>query len=488
MKPQLYASTFERLRGESTWRLLSASTAPEVLALMQYLLYDTDRTLPASVLTERLTTELEILRANGRDLAGTATYYLRDWLREGWLERRYLDGAADEEYELSAAAIQGLRIVESLQTQRTVATESRLSIVMDQLASLKLQTDADPITRLELLYDDRRRIDAEIDRVASGDVEVLDTERAVERLREIVALSRDLTEDFRRVRDQFYDLNRNFLERIVEDEAQRGQVLSDLFAGVDVIAESQAGRTFAAFWALLTDPEQSAQLEASLDAVASRDFTKALPREERQFLASLTRTLLDRAGHVNDTQTGFARSLRTFVQSREYQEQRRLSSLLQAAKASALPVRGVLRPEQQTGLLLQLSSATYRSVGQWKLHEPVQPIVAGPLEADDAPDIRLEDVQAAVEQSEIDFRALRALLRDVLESHSQVTVGRMLELHPAAQGLGTVVGYLAIGAKHGEIAPAGRERVEWVSGRGHRRAAHIPLIYFLAERREELHG
>lgn len=488
MKPQLYASTYERLRTEPTWRLLSANTAPEVLALLQFLLYDTDRMLPASVLTERLTTELEILRAHGRELAGTAAYYLRDWRQEGWLERRYPEGAEEEEYELSAAGIQALRIVGSVQTQRTVATESRLALVMDRLAQLTRQTDADPITRLEKLYEDRRRIDEEIDRVASGDVDVLAPERAVERLREIVTLSRDLTEDFRQVRDQFTDLNRSFRERIVEEEAQRGQVLTDLFAGVDLIAESPEGRTFAAFWSLLTDPEQSAQLEASIDAITSRDFVAHLHRDERLFLASLTRTLLDRAGSVNDTQTAFGRSLRSFVQSREFQEQRRLTILLQAAKADALHVRHLLRPEHQTGLSLQLSSATYRSVGQWKLHEPVEPIKAGALAHDDAPAISLKDVQAVVEQSEIDFRALYAHLHDALRSNSQVTIGRLLELHPPEQGLGTVVGYLALGAKHGEIAHEGRERVEWLTGWGHPRAAHIPLVYFLAERREEMHG
>ena len=488
MKPQLYASTYERLRTEPTWRLLSANTAPDVLALLRFLLYDTERTLPGSVLTERLTTELELLRTHGRELGGAASYYLRDWLQAGWLERRYPEGAEEEEYELSGAAIQALRMLDSLQTQRPVATESRLSLVMDQLAQLTRQTDADPITRLEQLYEDRRGIDAEIERVHSGDVDVFEPERAVERLREIVALSRELTEDFRRVRDQFTDLNRSFRERIIEEEAQRGQVLTDLFAGVDLIAESPAGRTFAAFWSLLTDPEQSAQLEASIDAIASREFTAQLQREERLFLTALTRTLLDHAGRVNDTQTGFARSLRSFVQSREYQEQRRLTTLLQSAKADALHVRRLLRPEHQTGQSLRLSSATYRSVGQWKLHEPVHPITAGALEPDDAPAISLEEVQAVVEQSEIDFRALYAYLREVLTTTSQVTVGGLLARCPPDQGLGTVVGYLALGAKHGEIALDGRERVEWTTGRGHARAAHIPLVYFLAERVEEMHG
>lgn len=379
MNPQVFASTYDRLRSEPAWRLLSANLAPEVLALAQHLLFGTDRVLPASVMTERLTTELDLLRAHGRDLQGDARYYLRDWLREGWLERRFPEDADEEVYELSAAAVQALRVVANLQTQRAVATESRLALVMDQLDQLTRATETDPMARLEQLYEERRRIDTEIDAVAGGEVSVLDPERAIERLREVIGLAVELSEDFRRVRDQFMALNRQFRERIIQDEGQRGQVLTDLFAGVDVIAESPDGRTFSAFWSLLTDPEQSAQLEASVDALARREFTAALGREERQFLHRMTRTLLERAGTVNDTQTGFARSLRNFVQSREYQEQRRLSQLMHGAKADALAVRETLRPEQQVGFTLQLSNSTCRSVGQWKLNDPTQGIVAGHL-------------------------------------------------------------------------------------------------------------
>lgn len=488
MKPQVYASTYDRLRSEPAWRLLSANLASEVLALLQHLLFGTERALPASVLIERLTTELDLLRAHGRDLPGDAKYYLRDWLREGWLERRFPEGADEEMYELSAAAVQALRMVTGLQTQRAVATESRLALVMDQLDQLSRATETDPMARLEQLYEERRRIDAEIDAVASGEIYVMDPERAIERLREVIGLAVELSEDFRRVRDQFTDLNRQFRERIIQDEGQRGQVLADLFAGVDIIAESPAGRTFSAFWNLLTDPEQSAQLEASVDALVGREFVAALGREERRFLHQMTRTLLNRAGAVNDTHTGFARSLRNFVQSREYQEQRRLSQLMHAAKAEALAVREHLRPEQPVGYTLQLSSATYRSVGQWKLNDPAQGIVAGELVSADASDVALEDILASVEQADIDFRTLYANVRQVLEHASQVTIGGLLAQFPPPQGLGTIVGYLAIGVKHGEVLRDRREQVGWTTGSGEVRLGSIPLVFFVAERKEELHG
>lgn len=68
------------------------------------------------------------------------------------------------------------------------------------------------------------------------------------------------------MRDQFEQLNRELRERIMDSDGNRGEVLDSLFAGIDLIAESEAGRTFSAFWRLLTDPEQAAMLEESSTA------------------------------------------------------------------------------------------------------------------------------------------------------------------------------------------------------------------------------
>jgi hypothetical protein len=103
----------------------------------------------------------------------------------------------------------------------------------------------------------------------------------------------------------------------------------------------------------------------------------------------------------------------------------------------------------------------------------------------DAPLIGLETVGDLVAQSEIDFRQLRANIRAVLCDRSQASIAEVLDCFPAAQGLGTIVGYLAIGSRHG--VPAGtRETVEWQGNDDQRRKARIPAIYFLKERIHEL--
>lgn len=105
MNPHAYATRFDRLRSEPTWRLLTANLAPDVLGLLRHLLYDSERTVAGPALLARLTTELDLLRTQGRDLAGDARYYLREWVTQGWVERRFPEGSDEELYELSAAGL-----------------------------------------------------------------------------------------------------------------------------------------------------------------------------------------------------------------------------------------------------------------------------------------------------------------------------------------------------------------------------------------------
>ncbi|MCZ7846009.1 DUF3375 domain-containing protein, partial [Stenotrophomonas maltophilia] len=341
MKHRERISRYRHLREQPQWKLLAADHAPEIIGLLQGLLMDGERTLPSSVLNERLQRALDQLNGDelSRELPRTAQAYIAHWLAQGWLERRLPDGADQEQYELSTAALQAIRFADGLEQARVAATESRLALVIEQLSQLAAQTESDPDARLSALRDERDRIDAEIARVGAGRVIALDGKRALERARQIIGLADELTEDFRRVRDDFEQLNREFRERIIDDEGERGDVLSQLFEGVDVIGESDAGRSFQAFWRLLNDAEQSAQLDAALEAVLARGFARRLDRNERNFLRGFTSTMLERGGQVHDVLQNFARSLRGFVQSRGYLEQRRLNQLLKQAQSEALALR-----------------------------------------------------------------------------------------------------------------------------------------------------
>lgn len=485
MKPQRGVAALRELRAQPLWRLLAAHNAVPTIALLEHLLLQGDKALPASILYERLGRALEELRAAGEELPQTARAYAADWLAQGWLVRRLPAGAHEEEYELSADAAAAVRYVTSLSKRRTLATESRLALVQRQVLELAEQTDANPTTRINALIAERERIDREIEAVRGGTARALSERRALERAREIIGLAEELGADFRRVKDDFAELNRTLRQSLVEHDGSRGEVLEALFAGVDVIAESDAGKTFAAFWRLLTDPEQSEGLSDALEALVRRPFARQLEVRERKFLAGLTQLLSEEGSGVHEVLQSFARSLKSFVQSREFLEQRRLHALLKQATSAALAARGALRPNQDLGYELGLSSSRVRSLAQLILYDPAQRVGDAAMRDADPSMLDLETIGELLRESEIDFRALRRHVRALLEERPQVSIGQVLDRYPAEQGLGSVVGYVALGVKHGEVTPD-LELVSWRGKDSTSRRARIPAVYFVKERSHEL--
>ena len=140
MKIRARIAGYRKLREQALWRLLAADHAPEVIGLLQTLLMEGDRRLPASILHERLQHQLDAINASelSRDLPRTAQAYVAGWLSQGFLERRLPEGASEEEYELAAQATQAIRFITSLEAPRSAATESRLSLVIQQLVQLAM--------------------------------------------------------------------------------------------------------------------------------------------------------------------------------------------------------------------------------------------------------------------------------------------------------------------------------------------------------------
>jgi hypothetical protein len=485
MKADKALAVYRRMRTLPLWRLLASGNGPTVLALLESHLYQDERSLPASIFHERIERELERLRGLGEPWPQTAQQYVADWLAEGYLERRFPPGSREEEYELAMSTIEAIRFISGLVRPHSAATESRLSLVISALARLSDDTDADKARRLARLHAEQERIAREIAAIEQGAVQVLPDAAALERTREIIALADNLAGDFRRVRERFEQLNRELRERVMDYDGNRGQVLDALFAGIDLIADSDAGRTFSAFWRLLTDPVQSSTLEEALDQLMTRGFVTALTSSERRFLLNLTRTLLEQGGMVHEVLQSFARSLKHFVQSREFMEQRRLNQLLRDAQRAALALKDEVKTTDALHYTLELTSSKLGSLSQWLLHDPaLQALPARMADGEGAP-IDLETISALVAQSEIDFRSLKAHVRAVLAQRSQASVGDVLAAYPAEQGLGSVLGLLALGSRHG-LQGTSNETVGWLGGDDVARRASIPVIYFLRERADEL--
>lgn len=446
---------YRTLRDAPMWRLLASQQGPLVIGILQALLYEEERTLPGSVFLERLAplwAEATLEAVSPEDARALAARFVR----EGYLVTRLPAGALEEQYELTAGALEAIRILSRALTRRSGPSESRLEMLAHAVVKLAQDADPDPARRIEQLEAEKRRIDEEIAAVKAGARTVLGKDAAQARTGDILELFAELLNDFRSVREEFDRLNLDLRERIMTSEGSRGDVLERFFAGYDEIAQSEAGLAFTGFYRLLTNESASAEMEAALERITQQPFYGELSLRERRTLAQLRSELLSRSMDTHDVMRRLAQSLRQFVESREYVEERRMGQLLREARAAAAAAREDAH-QRKTFLELVLPNADIHSPTQYELDDPSVDVENYDVSLAPPPEIDREALAQRIRFAEINYGELRLAVVEALglakmEGRGKVSVSEVWSHVPNHQGLGSIVGLLTLAARYGEAA------------------------------------
>lgn len=464
-------------RDSPAWSLLRGRNAAAAVALLGSHLAGDVRRRPAPEVFELIDGDLQELRDHGFDLPQTAQAYCAEWRTEGILIRRASEEFREETLELSQGALSAIHFVTQLAEPRQAVTESRLSNIFAALRQLAQDTDPSVTSRLAALKAQQDRIAAEIERVHAGDFEVLSADRALERARELLALADEIPSDFARVRAELESINRDLRERLISQEGSRGTVLEDIFRGVDHLSESEAGRSFNAFFSMILDAEQSTEFEDSVASVLERDFAGNLTARQTRFLRRMLPQLQDLSGEIHEVMTNLSRSLRRFVQSQDFLEDRRINELLRASLRDGVELGSQIRVWQPTGLSLDLTSVPLGSVAAFSLHNPADSETVTLVESRPPEPVDLRELRELARASEIDMKELVTNVNDVFLRRGAVTIPEVLEDHPATQGVASVVGLLVLAEAHAK-ALDGDEPVRWQSSRGVARHGTVPRYLF----------
>lgn len=451
--------------GEGVLALLRTDNAPVTLGLLGTHLAGDVRTRTAADLYDLLSADLAELRFHGIDLPRTAQQYCATWVEQGYLTRRAARTERTEEFALTENSQSALRLIEQLHTPRDAVTRSRLTLLTERLRTLARDTDADSARRLEALHTERDRLDEAIAQVMELGAEPLPEAQALETIDELYSLALDVPSDFTRVRGELERLHRRLRLDLVEHEGSQGEILDQLFLGVDAIEDSEAGRSFAAFHDMVIDPVQEARFHDAVDALATRPFAHRFGRERIVYLQSYLARLQRESHQVRHAMIDLSRSLREFVRSRQFEEFRALADRLRRPQRIGLEIAPQVRPHTRIGVELTLSTFTPRSVGQLHLLVPSDVTAQDDLELASTEVLDLEAMRAAIRESEIDMAELVDAVDDVLSRRSTATVGEVLEEHPATQGLASIVGLLVLAHRHGERVEGPSDTVETVRWR-----------------------
>ncbi len=455
--------------------LLRADLMPVLVSILSAHFAE-HRTLPYSEFLTFVSEDLAELRDAGFTLPQTPQQYVAGWIKDGILVRRQT-GSREETVEMSRSATDALRFVAAIEQPQSAVTSSRLSNVADLLAGLARDSDPVPTSRLEALRAQRDALDSEIARVEAGDFEPISDASAGERLSEILRLAEEVPGDFAKVADDLDHLNQALREQIINHDGSRGGVLERVFAGVDVIEESDAGRTFTAFHRLLLDPTLTDAFDHAVDAVLARSFTQALAGPDAAFLRQFLTTLQRESAQVRQTLTSFSRSLRRFVETQEYREHKRLAAALDRAEQAAFAALQQFSPIHPTGRDIDLTSMPIASIGAWSLHNPAELRSPTEVVAHASTELDIEQLRALVRLTEIDFPELQRQVAATLGEMPTATVADVLARFPANQGLASIVGLLLLATENATRA-AGDEMWSWTSPTGRQKIVRGPRYIF----------
>ena len=469
---------YKTLREQPAWKLLAATTAPEILAALQILLFDNERRVKESVLIERLQRMYDDLET------GTVTREmilakLNSWRNDKYITRQFIEGDEEPYCELTPSAFDAISFISSQTQERIAPTSSRLGLLLFAIRKLVDDTDTDISKRLQRIEKEKAVLEQKITDVSQGNIEMPSDTEIRAQVQDILNLLEGMDGDFLRVRDRLISLSNNIQASLLSDSESINTILEDVFKGYDAIQESEEGKTFESFYQFLIRELAGREVDSLLEELETRYFWEDLSRNEAETLSGIVSHLNSRSRDTLIVMKRLAAGLRQLVQTRNYQENRRLKQLLQ--KTRKLSVKAVQEGAVNTNTELITSDQTFirlSSLASGSLYDP-----SSNRTEDDVgmsiPGIFDETLLGSqLMASEIDFNYLRSTIERALKEQSPVTLGQVIKKFPPKQGLASVVGYIHIAKAKAEPNEAETEIIQWKNRWDEEVQAAIPMFIF----------
>ena len=474
-----YATLANLQRNHPAWRLLRADHAPLIASFLQQCFIEPNqRLISQSELVSLLEDQLFTLRETLGDDAfpRRAQQYLDEWAEneKGWLRKFYPVDSDEPHFDLTPATERAISWLESLNHRAFVGTESRLMTIFDLLRQMVEGSESDPATRIAELKRKRDEIDQQIEQIESGTVELLDETGLRDRFQQLNQTARELLSDFREVEQNFRVLDQHIRERITLWEGNKGALLEQIFGERDLIADSDQGKSFRAFWDFLMSPARQEELGDLLEQILELPPIRKQRPDRR--LARIHYDWLEADEQTQRTVARLSQQLRRYLDDQSWLENRRIMALLHQIESRALK----LRESPPKELLMEVDAASP------DIQLPMErPLYTPPLKPklDDTiltGEETLLDSSVLFEQQYIDQERLLAQLQQALQLESQVTLQSLLQQNPLQQGLAELIGWLSIAGSDPKhlFDETQIELLKWEDEQGVVRRVEIPRVIY----------
>jgi len=442
--------TYEYLKNlkttNQTLKLLNADNFAFILSFFHFV-FEKNRliTITHSKILQYLDDYLFMLNQDYNEVfAKEAKHYLEDFTNAGYLKKYYGD---DEEpiYEMTPHTQKALEWIEGLEKKEFVGSRSKFNIIFELLEDLEFEAKLNDKQRIKKLKNQKKEIDKQIEAIESKRDLRFDSSRIKEHFMQIEEIARKLKYDFSEIEYNFRDLNSHVMEQIATKDDYKGEILGSIFEEEDKIRDSDQGKSFFAFWQLLTDAKRNEKLSLMLENLYEMQTIKEFDRDKK--LRNLKYDLLQSGEKVSKVSSKLIEQLRRFLDDRIWIENRRILELCKSIEKSAIEIK-TKEPKNRNFFYIKDDKVKINSIfskSLYKIKETQEfknEIVQKEIEI---------DMESFYNQFFVDEEDLKRNIKNILLHQRQCTTLDIVKKFTVKKGVAELIGYISI-AKNSDNA------------------------------------
>ncbi len=474
-----YATLKTLRKNHPAWKLLVADHSTLIASFIHKIfIIPNHRGINRADLASALEDFLFTLRETEGEQAfpRSAEAYLDDWADDdkGWLRKYYPHGSDEVHYDLTPSVEKALTWLGNLIQRPFIGTESRLMTIFELLRQMVEGTEQDATVRTKELEKRKTDIENELARVREGRLDVLDDTALKDRFFQVNKTARELLSDFREVEYNFRTLDQKVREQIALWEGSKGKLLADFFGERDVIAESDQGKSFNAFWDLLMSPAKQEELSSLLHRVFDLSAVQALSPDTR--LKRIHYDWLEAGEHTQRTVAKLSAQLRRYLDDQAFLENKRIMQVIQSIENRAIQIKE--SPPENDFMVIDDSRPDICLPMERPLYTvPVKPVITDTVSLGDGSAIPADMLYAT---RFVDRLKLTANIRNCLQTKDQVSLEEVLHHYPLEKGLAELITYLSLAGDDdlAQFDDSRRQKASWTDEHGAVRQAAFPLVIF----------
>ena len=369
----------------------------------------------------------------------SAKEYLDDFVgdKNGYL-KKYHTSEDEPVYELTPYTQKALEFLESLEKREFVGSRSKFNVVFELLEELMFETNLSDEERIKLLQKQKKEIDTQIENIKNTKDIRFDNSRIKEHFMLVSEQARKLKYDFSQIEYNFRDLNLEAMQKIASAYESKDNVLSSIFDIEESIRDSDQGKSFFAFWQILTDGKKNEQLSDMLEKLYEIDVIKEF--DKNQTLKTLKYDLLNNATKITKISSKLIEQLRRFLDDRVWIENKKIFDFCKSIEKSAIDIKSN-PPTNKKITTLPNTKVDINSVFEKSLYKiKAEKLFTNELKQNDTE----IDLSGFYNIFFIDEERLKSNINYFFQIQPQVSLSQVIEKFPITKGVAELISYISI--------------------------------------------